>query len=56
MYKTECFVLGVFHAVTVGPGDQLVRPERKTHTDRDSEEDQVDSGKASEYYMYAHTY
>ncbi|TSK22541.1 Huntingtin [Bagarius yarrelli] len=35
----------LIYAVTVGPGDQLVRPERKTHTDRVSEEDQVDSAK-----------
>lgn len=44
----------VFNAVTVGPGDQLVRPERKTHADRESEDDQVDSGKGSECYTHAH--
>ncbi|XP_053477902.1 huntingtin isoform X2 [Ictalurus furcatus] len=37
----------LIYAVTVGPGDQLVRPERKTHADRDSEEDQVDSAKGN---------
>lgn len=48
----------VFHAVTVGPGDQLVRPERKTHTDQDSEENQVDSTKGSEFCTHdrTHTY
>nr|AGS58213.1 huntingtin [Clarias batrachus] len=46
-----CSVIHCVHllirAVTVGPGDQLVRPERKTNADRESEEDQVDSGKGN---------
>ncbi|XP_072534605.1 huntingtin isoform X5 [Salminus brasiliensis] len=33
----------LIYSVAVGPGDQLVRPEKKSHADRDSEEDQVDS-------------
>ncbi|XP_053357677.1 huntingtin isoform X2 [Clarias gariepinus] len=46
-----CSVIHCVHllirAVTVGAGDQLVRPERKTNADRESEEDQVDSGKGN---------
>ncbi|XP_051558826.1 huntingtin-like isoform X2 [Myxocyprinus asiaticus] len=33
----------LIHAVAVGPGDQLLRPERKTSNTEQSEEDQVDS-------------
>lgn len=58
MYETvmKTFVLCyVINAVTVGPGDQLVRPERKTHADREAEDDQVDSGKGSECYARTHT-
>ncbi|XP_051983247.1 huntingtin isoform X2 [Xyrauchen texanus] len=38
----QCVQL-LIHAVAVGPGDQLLRPERKTSKTDQSEEDQVDS-------------